>query len=143
MKILLLDSFDNYIEAHLIMGRLKDDGINCWLQDENTITIIPILSPSAGEIKLMVTEDDFAKAKALLDQFAEEKKTWYSCPYCGSRNIEYITNTRKTSGWISAAVTWMLGSYAKAANKTWHCFDCKKDFDMPAFQQPGEKQPGA
>jgi hypothetical protein len=141
MNSILLESFDNYIEAHLVMGRLQDSGINCWLQDENSVTINPILSASIGGIKLMVTEHDYESAKALLDEFAEEKKKWYTCPHCGSNNIEYISNTRKPSGWISAVVTWMLGSFAMAVDKTWHCFDCKKDFDMPSIHLPGQEPP--
>ena len=141
MNIVLLESFDNYIEAHLVMGRLQDAGINCWLQDENTVTINPILSGPVGGIKLMVAEIDFDNANSLLKEFADEKRQWYSCPVCGGRNIEYITNTRKTSGWMSAVVTWMLGSYAIAAEKTWHCFDCKNDFDIPEIQHPGGEQP--
>jgi ribosomal protein L37AE/L43A len=141
MKIILLESFDNYIEAHLVMGRLQDSGIHCWLQDENSVTINPILTASIGGIKLMVTEEDFERAKALLDEFSAEKKKWYSCPRCGSSNIEYISNTRKPSGWISAVVTWMLGSYAMAAEKTWHCFNCKQDFEIPAFHPPGQEHP--
>ncbi len=32
----------------------EEEGINCWLKDENTVTIDPILTNAIGGIKLMV-----------------------------------------------------------------------------------------
>ena len=45
------------------MGRLKEEGIECWLKDENTVTIDPIIANAVGGIKLMVEEE---KAEASL-----------------------------------------------------------------------------
>ena len=56
MNFVLLQSYDNYVSAHIAMGRLEEDGINCWLKDENTVTIDPILSNAIGGIKLMVEQ---------------------------------------------------------------------------------------
>ena len=54
MKFIPIWSYDNYVPAHIAMGRLKEEGIDCWLKDENTVTIDPILSNAVGGIKLMV-----------------------------------------------------------------------------------------
>ena len=54
MDFLLLQSFTNYIDAHIIRGRLQEEGINCWLKDENVVTVNPIWTNAAGGIKLMV-----------------------------------------------------------------------------------------
>ena len=61
-------SFDNYIQANIQMGMLHDQGINCHLQDEYTITIDPLLSPAIGGMKLMVYESQVSRALQLLDE---------------------------------------------------------------------------
>ena len=138
MNTILLRSFDNYIEAHLVMGRVLDAGIKCWLLDENTVTINPFLAGSVGGIKLMVGDKDYEAAMRLLENYDGERRKWFSCPGCGSNNIEQITIKRKGPGWMNKAVSWILGSDAIAADKTWHCHDCNTDFDMPAFEMPGQ-----
>ncbi|MGK2864734.1 MAG: DUF2007 domain-containing protein [Chitinophagaceae bacterium] len=67
MKFVLLLSFDNYIPAHIAMGRLKEDFINCYLQDEYSVTIDPFLSNAIGGIKLMVAETQAERAKEILN----------------------------------------------------------------------------
>ncbi len=67
MKYVLLLSFDNYIPAHIAMGRLKEDFINCYLQDEYSVTIDPFLSNAIGGIKLMVAETQAERAKEILN----------------------------------------------------------------------------
>ena len=66
MKYVLLCSFDNYIPAHIALGRLKEEFVNCYLQDEYSVTIDPFLSNAIGGIKLMVAETQVDRAKEIL-----------------------------------------------------------------------------
>jgi len=66
MKFVLLCSFDNYIPAHIALGRLKEEFINCYLQDEYSVTIDPFLSNAIGGIKLMVAETQLERAREIL-----------------------------------------------------------------------------
>ncbi|HEV7781971.1 MAG TPA: hypothetical protein VGO58_11940 [Chitinophagaceae bacterium] len=56
MRSVVLNSYSNYIEAHIAKGTLEEEGISSWLKDENTLTIDPILTNAVGGIKLMVIE---------------------------------------------------------------------------------------
>jgi hypothetical protein len=67
MKFVLLCSFDNYIPAHIALGRLKEEFINCYLQDEYSVTIDPFLSNAIGGIKLMVVETQLERARKILE----------------------------------------------------------------------------
>lgn len=67
MKFVLLCSFDNYIPAHIALGRLKEEFINCYLQDEYSVTIDPFLSNAIGGIKLMVAETQLERAREVLE----------------------------------------------------------------------------
>ncbi|WP_276502363.1 putative signal transducing protein [Terrimonas pollutisoli] len=66
MKYVLLYSFDNYIPAYIALGRLKEECINCYLQDEYSVTIDPFLSNAIGGIKLMVAEAQLERAREIL-----------------------------------------------------------------------------
>jgi len=131
MDFILLETFDNYIDANLMLGRLEEAGINCWLKDEQTVTLNPILGNAIGGIKLMVAEDDIDRSTEILNALKEIKRKSFACPNCGSHNIEYITTNRKPTNVISSILTWMLGNYAIGIKQVWHCFDCHEEFEEP------------
>jgi hypothetical protein len=68
MDFVEIRAFDNYIYAHITMSMLQDAGINCYLKDEYTITIDPLLSPALGGMKLMVHPAQVQRAIELLEQ---------------------------------------------------------------------------
>jgi Putative prokaryotic signal transducing protein len=68
MNFIAIRSYDNYIPAHIAMGRLKDEFINCYLENENSVTIDPFLSNAIGGIRLMVVETQAKRAIKLLDE---------------------------------------------------------------------------
>lgn len=128
MQYVVVWSYDNYVTVHLDMGRLQEDGFNCWLKDENTVTIDPILSNAIGGIKLMVSENDAQKAWELLSQLRYDHKKNISCPNCNSHNLELVSTPRKALNWISALSTFFFADYALTVDKVYHCFDCSHEF---------------
>ena len=128
MKFVPVWSYDNYVSAHIAMGRLEEDGFNCWLKDENTVTIDPILTNAVGGIKLMVAEIEAQKAFDLLKQLQREHKATTACPKCNSHNIEVVSSPRKASNWASAIVGFLFTSYAMPVETVNHCFGCGNEF---------------
>jgi predicted RNA-binding Zn-ribbon protein involved in translation (DUF1610 family) len=133
MDFVLLNSYNNYVEAHIARGVLEEQGIGCWLKDENTVTIDPILTNAVGGIKIMVSKDNAQRAWEILSQLRKEQKLAVVCPKCGSHNIELVSTPRKAINWLSAISTFFLGDYAIAIDKVNHCFDCKHEF--PEIEQ--------
>jgi hypothetical protein len=68
LEFSILDVYDNYIPAHISLGRLQEQGIICWLKDENTVTIDPLLSIAVGGIKLMVATHQLERARSILQE---------------------------------------------------------------------------
>jgi hypothetical protein len=66
MSFVAISTYDNYIPAHIALGRLQAEYINCYLQDEHSVTIDPFLSNAIGGIKLMVAEAQVERALAIL-----------------------------------------------------------------------------
>ena len=67
-RFIEIRSYDNYIYANIVLGKLQDSGINCHLKDEFTITIDPLLSPALGGIKVMVAQSQVERALELLEE---------------------------------------------------------------------------
>lgn len=69
-----IKTFDNPIQAHLEKNRLVDAGIPAMLADENLVGMNWALSNAVGGIRLQVSEDDAAKAIAILDAEPEDSE---------------------------------------------------------------------
>jgi len=67
MKMVNVKTFDTIIDANISMGRLKAEGINCWLADEHLLQTDMLYIPMLGGIKLQVEEQWADKAIKILD----------------------------------------------------------------------------
>jgi predicted RNA-binding Zn-ribbon protein involved in translation (DUF1610 family) len=123
MNIITLRSFDNYFLASITLTKLQDAGVECYLKDENTVTIDPILSNAIGGIKLVVKEQDAEEAKKILQQFDEEYLQSVKCPQCGVAQITLVTKPGATN-FITAIFTWLFSNYAVAAESIYQCGKC-------------------
>lgn len=129
MEFSILKSFANYMDAHIVMGRLQDEGIDCWLKNESTVTIMPIWNNALGGIQLMVKNEQLDEATAVLKAMERERRAQISCPKCSSQNVEYINTMRKPINWLSAAVTFFLGDVAVMPEQRYHCFACGEEWE--------------
>ena len=128
MDFVILQSFNNYVDAHLLMAKLESEDIQCWLQDENTVTLYPILTNAVGGIKLFVNKNDLSRARQVFWEVENNRKKTIECPKCKGHNIELVSTPRKAANWFSAILTFFLGDYALAVDKVNHCFDCGNEF---------------
>lgn len=72
MKYLKLRTFDDVIHATLARGVLENNGIPCFLTNENVTTLLPSLNfIHGGGIHLMVGEENFERAAELLSRDAD------------------------------------------------------------------------
>jgi predicted RNA-binding Zn-ribbon protein involved in translation (DUF1610 family) len=127
MDFLLLRAYDNYITASMTLARLDAEGITCYLKDEYTVTIDPILSNAIGGIKLMVAAEDFESAKTLLSGYEDDYRDSITCPQCGSHNVQYI-NKPGIKNWAAAIFSWFIARYAMAVEQVYHCDNCGFEF---------------
>lgn len=123
MELITLRAFDNYFQAHLLLTKLRDSGLECYLKDEYTVTIDPLLSNAIGGIKLVVKKRDAEEAFGLLSSFDEEYRQNISCPNCGSKNILLVPK-RSTENYVTAILSWLFSSYAVSAQNVYQCSDC-------------------
>lgn len=67
-KIIVLTTFTYPTEAYALMARLEEEGVECFLGDENIVTVNPFLSNAVGGVKLKIKESDAEKALLILEQ---------------------------------------------------------------------------
>lgn len=67
-KIIVYKTFQDPLEANLIMTRLKDAGFNCFLSGENTAALRPLFDVSISGIQLHVFEKEVGEIDKFLDE---------------------------------------------------------------------------
>ena len=123
MGFITIRTFQNYFSAHILLTRMRDSGIDCFLKDEFTVTVDPILSNAVGGIKLVVRKEDEDEANLLLHDLDEAYRQSAMCPKCGSKTIELVP--KKTTANIATAIlTWLFGSYAISVKNVYQCSSC-------------------
>lgn len=65
-KIIVYKTFENPIEANLVMARLKDSGFSCFLSGENTAMVYPVFDTSVSGVQLHVFENEIKEIDELL-----------------------------------------------------------------------------
>ena len=71
MKTVILTSFANSVQAHMLQDILKNEGIDSMLQNELTNQV---MSPLANlGIQVFVFEDDLERAKVILKEAFPEQ----------------------------------------------------------------------
>ena len=128
MDYIELRSFDNYIEANIVMNMLQHFNIVCHLKDENIITIDPFLSPALGGMKLMVHHAHVSKAWDLIDKAEEEYLKDIPCPVCKMHSLKAVSITRQHRSRLAALASMILNGHSVEVTKMYRCNSCGYDF---------------
>lgn len=123
MELVTLRTFDNFFKANITLTKLHAAGVECYLKDEYTVTIDPILTNAIGGIKLVVKTEDVAHVKKLLEEYDEAYLQSATCPRCGSNSFSYISKPG-VANYVTAIFTWLFSSYAVAPDYVYQCGKC-------------------
>lgn len=67
-KIVVYTTFQDPVEANIVMARLKDAGFNCFLTGENTALVYPVFDNSISGVQLHVFENEVEDISRLLSE---------------------------------------------------------------------------
>jgi predicted RNA-binding Zn-ribbon protein involved in translation (DUF1610 family) len=123
IETVTLRAFDNYFTANLLLTRLRDAGIECYLKDEFTITIDPLLSNALGGIKVIVRKETYPQALAMLKAFDEAAARMLVCPNCGGHNFTLMPK-KTAENYTTAVMSWLFSAYAVSAENVYKCDKC-------------------
>jgi hypothetical protein len=129
-------------EAHLIKTKLESEGIAVIIRDEYTVQVDNFYSNAIGGVKLMVQEQDYEVALALLKEsgnIIESKNNKAGnielikkdgmqsdgkCPFCQSDNISKV----KQPDILTLVIYFILGVLFPIFRRSYKCFNCDKEW---------------
>jgi hypothetical protein len=123
----LYDSYSDYVKANIVLGRLKNEGIECMLNNENIVTLNPGYGNAIGGIKLYVLESNVEKLTSIAQKLQNEMLQNAECSKCGAIGIALITK-QKVGNWFMAIIKPLFTNYAEPAT-CYQCNSCKHTFD--------------
>jgi len=88
MQTTRLITCDSLAEAHLIKGKLNNEGIECFLTNENITNLMPHYNNMLGSgVQIIVNEVDLIAARKIIKDKLAPDNDIIVCPYCGSTDI--------------------------------------------------------
>ncbi|MEO6288876.1 MAG: hypothetical protein ABIO76_03080 [Ginsengibacter sp.] len=136
MELIIVRTFNNYFSANILLTKLRDAGIQCYLKDEFTVTIDPLLTNAVGGIKLVIKKDDVDEVAMLMHRFDDEYRRSAVCPRCGSHEIDLVPR-RTAANMITAILSWLFSDYAVSAENVYKCCTC--GFESNFLPEPMQK----
>ena len=130
MKTVRLFTCENITEAYLIKGRLLNEGIDCFLTNQNFTNLVPLYNNMMGSgIQIIIFEDDYSKAREIIADKIDPDNTELICLNCGSSNIKLGLGKRKRFKIINVIIA--LISFLPIGNLTpkYFCKDCKTEIN--------------
>lgn len=125
-----LTTVSNSVEATLLQHVLELEGIDSFITNEYTSTLLPHLYGMLGHgIQVMVKDDDYEKAKEILarEVDAREVKT---CPNCGSSDIGFGVRGKKRFGdRLLIFISLIAGVPMGNIKNKYYCKNCGQDFE--------------
>ena len=134
-KIITLSVENDLTSAYLIKGLLEENGIECFVANENVTTANPLYT---NAIPVEINEKDTEEALAIiarnkLDVLAADNEEEIEpdtetsdiiCPKCGSNNVR----KEKFSVAAIALSTLLIGLPIPFLKRKCHCFNCQNEW---------------
>lgn len=133
MSLLTVRIFPNLIEANLFKLRLENEGIDCYLFDENIAGMDITYDVAIGGIKVKVNSSDTERVKEVLQKLEAEqraKNMFIKCPVCES--TEHYENFISVKGWWASFLAFLGSAYYR---QTYKCKECGNEFKEGEFQK--------
>jgi DNA-directed RNA polymerase subunit RPC12/RpoP len=128
MNFINVRAYDNYVNANIELSLLQEQGINCHLKDENTITIDPLLSPAIGGMKLMVAEPQAARALQILEETEREWLSTVPCPACGQKDLHKEITITEFPGFWGKLKSMLANGQEREVKMVYTCPHCHTEF---------------
>ena len=126
-------TFDNIIDARVIMARLESEGIDCIWFDEHIVT-------SSSHFYIKVYEEDLEQATKIVEEInatphIDEKGVEILCPKCNSADIysgfTTLSDLKRVLAMITAFIFSILPIYH---NRAYKCKSCNAEFKLRVKQ---------
>ncbi|WP_338760579.1 DUF2007 domain-containing protein [Bernardetia sp. ABR2-2B] len=139
MPLLTVKIFENSVDAHLFKSRLENEGVDCYLFDENINSMNMLYGVATGGIKVKVNASDTERVKQFLEEMESEKRAkdiFIKCPVCES--TEHYKNFISIKGWKAfwaTLISTLFFAYPFYQKKVYKCKECGNEFRKGEIKQ--------
>ncbi len=127
MKIIRLITCKSTFEAHILKNKLDNEGIPCFLTNENFSSLMPHYDGMMGSgIQVMIEEQDHERASKSISSHTD--KIVQNCPNCASENISFGLGPNKYPKILFVILSLVFFMPMTNIKNTYFCRDCKTEF---------------
>ena len=128
MKRIRLLSANTVTEAHLIKGRLNNEGIECFLTNQHIATLFPHYNHiEGGGVQIMVHENDVEVARKIVQDKLEPSMEKIICPHCGSSKVALGMGKLKWFKLLNMFIAALMLTPIGNLKPKYFCGDCKQE----------------
>lgn len=134
MQLVTVKTFDDAISAHIIKTTLEDSGIECFVHDDNIVTLNPLYNFAVGGVKLKVLESDSEEAIRIICDIESKPHTdkfgdIISCPSCESTEVySNFKSMKDPKGVIAAIISLVFVVFPIYYKSVYRCKKCGTEF---------------
>ncbi|OFY11149.1 MAG: hypothetical protein A2W93_09010 [Bacteroidetes bacterium GWF2_43_63] len=127
MSVIRIKTCSDSFEANIMLGKMKQAGIECFLTNENFSTLMPRYTGVMDSgVHIMIDEKDTEVALEILNEPIAEKAE--VCPHCKSTNVAFGAG-RKWAGKYMLLFLSILFFFPFGMRKPgFYCRDCGREF---------------
>jgi ssDNA-binding Zn-finger/Zn-ribbon topoisomerase 1 len=126
-KTIRLLTCDNLPEAYSIKNRLNNEGIDCFLTNENFTSLMPNYFNILGSgIQIVVIESDYEKSRELVKDKIDPEIVEI-CPFCGSDRISLQLGKHKRLKIFYILLVMLAGIPIGYLKLQYCCKNCSKE----------------
>lgn len=134
MSFVTVKTYDNHLDAAVLKSKLENEGIQSYLFDELSVTVMPLHTWAMGGIKLKVREADIERTRKVLVKInntpiTDENGNEVCCLSCDSKNIN--SGYGSLDGWKTILLVFVgILSLVSVpiSGSNYYCLECKTGF---------------
>jgi len=130
MNTVRLITCNTLIDAHFIQVRLNNEGIECFLTNENSANLLPLFNNMLGSgVQVIVDISDVERAQEIIKDKLNPIIDEMICPHCGSNKIKLGIGNKKGIKILNIFLTLLLWLPMGNMKPKYYCKSCGKEVE--------------
>ena len=127
-KTTRLITCDTITEAYFIKNKLNNEGIECFLTNQNFTSLLPNYYNLFGAgVQVVVMESDYERSRELVKDKLEPENVEKVCPYCGSTDISIGFGKHKILKIFNVLLAILIAIPIGNIRVRYYCKTCKEE----------------
>ena len=119
---------DTITEAYFIKNKLNNEGIECFLTNQNFTSLLPNYYNLFGAgVQVVVMESDYERSRELVKDKLEPENVEKVCPFCGSTDISIGFGKHKILKIFNVLLAILIAIPIGNIRVRYYCKTCKEE----------------